>query len=217
MLGFLFKKQREIENMIRGYLRSVEIARENFVHAMKFFFDERMSSPDFEFLVGETHKAESRSDDIQEKIGGLLFEKALIPEFRADILTLLECIDNVPDQFDRILYSIQTQKIRLPEAIREDFQELLAVSMDACSLMLECVECLLKGGERTGRLCSMIDQKESHGDHIERRTITRIFESDWDPLQKILLRDLSLGLGEIADHTAQVSRQVNLIVIKRRV
>jgi predicted phosphate transport protein (TIGR00153 family) len=217
MFRLLFKKQKEVEHLITEYVQSVEIAQDMFLQSMETYLQEGKSSPTFEVLVAETHKAESRSDDILEKIVTLLFEKALIPDLRGDILKLLETADEIPDQFDRILSIILAQRVVLPEALKLDFRELLTVSLEACSFTLESIRSLFESGERAARLLFKADQLESQGDHIERRIIVRIFESDWDPLQKILLRDLTQRMGDIADSAVQACRQVNLIVIKRRV
>jgi uncharacterized protein len=217
MFRFLFRKQREVESLIEEYVHSVEIAQEMFLQSMEAYLQAGECSPTFETLSAETHKAESRTDDIQEKIVRLLHEKALVPDLRGDILGLLEAIDEIPDLFDRILSSICNQKIALPEPLSPDFRELLAVSLEACSFTFESVRSILKRGERAGRLLFKTDQLESQGDHIEKRMIVRIFESDWETLQKILLRDLTERMGDIADSAVLVCRQVNLIVTKRRV
>jgi predicted phosphate transport protein (TIGR00153 family) len=217
MFRFLFKKQKEVENLIAEYVRSVEIAQEMFLDSMENYFQTGTCSPTFEALSAETHKTESRTDDILEKIVRLLHEKALVPDLRGDILTLLDTLDEIPDQFDRILSNICNQKIVLPESLVLDFKELLAVSLEACTLTMESVRSILGRGERTARLLFRTDQLESQGDHIEKRIIVRIFDSNWDPLKKILLRDLTQKMGDIADSAVQVCRQVNLIVTKRRV
>jgi len=217
MFRLLFKKQKEVENLIKEYVHSVEIAQDMFLQSMETYLQVGKCSSSFEVLVAETHKAESRSDDILEKIVTLLFEKALVPDLRGDILKLLETADEIPDQFDRILSNICNQKVVLPESLNLDFKELLTVSLEACSFTLESVRSLFERGERVARLLFRADQLESQGDQIEKRIMVRIFESDWDPLQKILLRDLTHRMGDIADSAVQACRQVNLIVIKRRV
>jgi len=217
MFRFLFKKQKEVENLIGEYTRSVEIAQEMFLQSMETYFQTGRCSPTFEVLSLETHKTESRTDDILDKIVKLLHEKALVPDLRGDILRLLETADEIPDQFDRILANICNEKIMLPESLNLDFKELLTVSLEACTLTMESVRSILDRGERAARLLFRTDQLESQGDQIEKRIIVRIFESDWDPLQKILLRDLTQRMGDIADSAVQVCRQVNLIVTKRRV
>jgi len=217
MFRLLFKKQKEVENLIKEYVQSIEIAQNMFLESMENYLQAGACSPTFEVLAAETHKAESRSDDILEKIVGLLHEKALVPDLRGDILRLLETADELPDQFDRILSNICNQKIVLPQSLNLDFRELLTVSLEACSFTLESIRSLFERGERAARLLFRADQLESQGDHIEKRIIVRIFESDWDPLQKILLRDLTQRMGDIADSAVLVCRQVNLIVTKRRV
>ena len=217
MFRFLFKKQKMVENLIGEYTRSIEIAQEIFLQSMENYLQGGKCSPTFEVLAAETHKAESRTDDILEKIVRLLHEKALVPDLRGDILKLLETTDEIPDQFDRILSNICNQKIVLPESLSLDFKELLSVSLEACTLTMESVRSILDHGDRAARLLFRTDQLESQGDQIEKRIIVRIFESDGDPLQKILLRDLTQKMGDIADSAVQVCRQVNLIVTKRRV
>ena len=217
MFRFLFKKQQRVEKLLEEYVQSVETAREMFLQSMENYLQAGRCSPTFEVLAAETHKAESRSDDIQEKIVNLLFEKALVPDLRGDILKLLETTDEIPDQFDRILSSICNQKIVLPASLEPDYRELLTLSLEACSFTMESVRSTLDRGKRAARLLSKTDQLESQGDAVERRIIIRIFESDWDPLQKILLRDLTQRMGDIADSAVQACRQVNLIVTKRQV
>ncbi len=87
MFRFLFKKQREVENLIGEYTRSVEIAQDMFLQSMETYFQTGRCSPTFEVLSAETHKTESRTDDILDKIVKLLHEKALVPDLRGDILT----------------------------------------------------------------------------------------------------------------------------------
>jgi hypothetical protein len=217
MFRFFFRKQREVEGLIDEYVGAVEISQEMFLKSMECYLRAGRGDPAFEVMSAETHKSESRADDIQQKIVWLLHERALVPDLRGDILGLLETIDEIPDLFDRILSSIGNQKIALPEALKPDFRELLTISLGACSLAYESVRSLLRPGQRAARLLFRTDQLESQGDHIEKRMILRIFDSDWDPLQKILLRDLTQRMGDIADSAEQVCRQVNLIVAKRRV
>jgi len=188
-----------------------------FLQSMENYLQTLKCNPTFEILVAETHKAESRCDDILEKIVDLLHEKALVPDLRGDILKLLETTDEIPDQFDRVLADICNQKIVLPDSLEPDFRELLKLSLEACSFTMESVRSTLGRGELADRLLFKTDQLESQGDQVEKRMIKHIFDSDWDPLQKILLRDLTKKMGDIADSAVQVCRQVNLIVTKRRV
>lgn len=48
----------------------------------------------------QTHKFESKADDIREEIEALMLGKALIPESRRDIIGLLESINDIPRIID---------------------------------------------------------------------------------------------------------------------
>ena len=216
MLNFLFKKQRQIESLIYGYLENFGIIQEHFSKALNVCL-ENSTCEDFDFLTEQTHKFESKADDIRDEIKNLMYGKALIPESRGDIMRLVEEIDRVPGLFQRLLYTINTQKLVIPDFIVPDVKELIGLSLVSCDLMVEQVEALFKrrGGIRV--LLATIDHNESHCDHIERSIITKIFDSDLDPFQKLQLKEMVINMGEISDQTDRISKRVNIISMKRLV
>jgi predicted phosphate transport protein (TIGR00153 family) len=167
--------------------------------------------------VERTHKSESKADDIREEINLLMYSKALIPESRADVMTLLEAIDEIPREFELILYMIQGQKLVLPDFLMLDIKELVRFSIECCELMVKQIDLMLKKKEGVRALLSTVDHNESHCDHIERRIIKRIFDSQQDPFQKIQLKEMVVHMGEISDHADRVCRRVNIMAMKRRV
>jgi predicted phosphate transport protein (TIGR00153 family) len=146
-----------------------------------------------------------------------MYGKALIPESREDIMGLLELMDEVPRIFEWLLFMIKTQKLRIPEFLVADIKELIGVSLESCDLMLEQVQAVFKRSEGIRALVSKIDHNESRCDHIERRIISKIFDSELDPFQKLQLKELIVNMGEIADQADRISKRVNIISMKRRV
>jgi predicted phosphate transport protein (TIGR00153 family) len=146
-----------------------------------------------------------------------MYGKALIPESRGDIMGLLEALDEIPGLFQLILYMIKTQKMLIPDFIVPDIKELIQVSLTTCDLMLQQIELLFQGSSGVRALVSSIDYNESQCDHIERRIITSLFDSDLDPFQKLQLKELVVFLGEISDQTDRVSRRASIIKMKRTV
>jgi predicted phosphate transport protein (TIGR00153 family) len=216
MFRFLFKKEHQVEQLIYGYLGNLKMVRENFLKAMNVYFEKGFCE-DFEFLIEQTHKLESKADDTRYEIETLMYAKALIPESRGDILGLLEAIDQIPGLFELILYMIQTQRLAVPDFLVLDVRELLGVSLQCCDLLVKEVEALFRKSEEIRSLVATIDNNESHCDHIERRIITRIFDSDLDPFQKLQLKEMVIQMGEISDQTDRVSRRVHIISVKRQV
>jgi predicted phosphate transport protein (TIGR00153 family) len=215
MLGS-FGKRKKLLDLVGRYLEDLQLARDSFHTALTTALDES-DRQKFADLRDTTHKFESAADDVLEEINTLMYEKILLPELRGDIIDLLETMDQVPRFFELTLDLIKTQKLAIPEFAVADIRELLEVSMESCVLMTEQVGDLFEKGTRIRELVDVIDAIESHGDRIERRLITGIFESDIDPFAKLQLKELVITLGSISDQTDRVSKRANIINLKRRV
>lgn len=216
MLRFFFKKEHQLETLIYSYLENLESVHSHFVKGLNLCLEE-CSSDDFNFIANQTHKFESKADDIREEINQLMYSKALIPESREDIMGLLESIDQIPRYFELVLNMIEMQKLVIPGFLVANIRELMRISIESCSLMIKQVDIMLKKKEGIRALMATIDQNESQCDHIERRMITRIFDSDLDPFQKMQLKEMVVILGEISDQADRVSKRINIITMKRRV
>ena len=216
MFSFLFKKEHKVELLIEEYMDCLKMTGKSFLKALNACVDDEHCE-NFDFLITQTHKYESRADDICDTINDMMYSKALIPDARGDIIRLLEAIDEIPRFFERILFIMQTQKLVIPEFLILDIKELVRISMECCELLDKQVTALLKKKHGIRALLNTIDTNESHCDHIERRIIIKIFGSDIDPFIKLQLKELIVTMGEISDQADRVSRQINIISMKRRV
>ena len=216
MLELFFKKERQLEKLIYEYLENLGSIQSQFVKAMDLCLEKGVCD-EFCFLIEQTHKFESKADDLRDEINELMYSRALIPESREDFMSLLESMDRIPGTLEVILNIISTQKIIIPDFIRQDIRELIRLSMESCDLMARQVDVMLRKEEGVRSLLSSIDQNESHCDHIERRIIIKIFDADIDPFLKLQLKEMALAMGEISDEADRVSKRVNIMNIKRRV
>jgi hypothetical protein len=216
MLSVFFKKERKLESLIYNYLENLGMIQNHFVKAINICLKAGVSD-DFCFLMDQAHKFESRADDLRDEVNELMYRRALIPESREDIMALLEKVDEIPRSFEQILNMIRTQKLSFPEFLTLDIQELIRVSMESCDLMVKQIDVWIKKKEGIRVLMSTIDQNESHCDHIERRIITKIFETDIEPFLKLQLKEMVIVLGEISDQADRVSKRINIMTMKRRV
>lgn len=216
MFNFLFKKENRVEVLIFEYMDTLKLTQESFLDAINACVEDQQCE-NFDFLITQTHKHESRADDIRDEINNLLYSKALIPDSRGDIMRLLESIDMIPHFFERVLFIMQTQKLRIPDFIALDVKDLIRISLECCDLLFKQLTLHLKQKLGIRVLLGTIDTNESHCDHIERRIITKIFDSDLDPCIKLQLKELIVTMGEISDQADRVSKRINILSIKRRV
>lgn len=217
MLKNIFKKEHKVHVLLMKYLEDIKMAQENFRLALDTCLTVDKACGDFSFLSDETHRFESQADDVREEIKTLMYDKVLLPESRGDIMTLLDSIDHIPRYMEIVLNIIKTQMLVIPGFLVVDIQELATASLEACELMRQQVEDLFKRDGRIKELLKVIDLKESQCDKIERRIITTIFESDLDGFEKLQLKELVIFLGDISDQVDVISKQINIMSLKRRV
>jgi predicted phosphate transport protein (TIGR00153 family) len=216
VFSFLFKKENQLNNLISNYLENLVKTQEHFVKAMDTCLDEGICG-EFAFLIEQTHKFESKADDIRDEINYLMYSRALIPESREDVMNLIEQVEVIPRIFELILHLIRTQKIKIPDFALPEVKNLIRMSVESCDLMIKQIELMLKNREGIRALMTTIDHNESHCDHIERSLMTKVFDSGLDPIHKIQLKELIIAMGEVSDQADRVSKRVNIMVLKRRV
>jgi hypothetical protein len=216
MFKFLFKKEQQLESLISQYLENLSRTQEHFVKAMDTCLDEGLCAQ-FGFLIEQTHKFESKADEIRDEINYLMYSRALIPESREDVMSLIEQVEVIPRIFELILHLIRTQKLKIPDIIMLDVKDLIRISVESCELMIKQIDLMLKNRQGIRALMSTIDHNESHCDHIERSLMLKVFESDMDLVHKLQLKELIIAMGEVSDQADRVSKRVNILTLKRRV
>ena len=216
MFNFFFKKESRVEELIYSYLENFQLIYDNFEKAVLCCI-QQPSCDEFNYLSIRTHKYESKADDIIDEINNLMYGKVLIPDSREDIMNLLLAIDKIPGDLEIVLFMIKYQNLVIPEAFIPEILELIKVSLDSCETLSKQVTGFIKKEKGTRDLMNKIDQYESHCDHIEKKLIQQVFNSDIDPFVKLQLKELILSMGDISDQADKVSKLVNVLSLKRRV
>jgi predicted phosphate transport protein (TIGR00153 family) len=212
---FFFKKQQAVLEKIKAYLEEVDLCGSRFRECVAALLNQ-LDDPENEGRVDLVHQAESKADDIRRQIEFELYDRALIPESRGDVLGLLETLDTIPGMFQSLCEQIFLQRIVVPEAFRERFLKLFDVNLKSYQLVREAVLCMFYGTD-IRQLSIQIDSVESESDRIERRLIRDIFASDCDKADKILLKEIVVNTGDISDNGESVKDRLVLAVVKRKI
>jgi len=165
--------------------------------------------------VHTIHRVESEADDIRREIEVMMYSRALFPESRGDILSLLETMDKVPDQAEDVARNIADQMIAVPDFLHPDLSLLLDINCRCVAAMLECVGKMFTDFQHATTIIGRIDELESEADRVQSRLIQQIFASDVRDMAKILLRDLVNEIAAISDNAQDVGDRVRVMVAKR--
>jgi len=217
-MKLFFGKGKKVEEKIYEYLDYVIQTKDLFYKVIMHYLEGKLKDNFFEESVYSVHFKESKADDLRREIECELYGKALLPEFREDVLNLLEVLDKLPNRCESVLFMISLEGIEVPNEMKEEFKSLIKVNVRSIVQTVDLVKALLSNPENVQKYVLIIDKTESESDKIERKMISELFKKiHIEKADKILLKDLILEIGSISDFAEKISDNVNMINIKTRV
>ena len=211
----LFRKQKTIIEKLEGYLSCIDICVTRFTKCMEKLMNDFGSEENYK-IVQSVHEAESDADDHKRQIEYHLYEKALIPESRGDVLGIIEALDKIPNMMESICYQMLLQKICIPEEYKRKINELIEINVESYEQLKRAINGLFYNSS-VMEVINRIDMIESESDKIERDLIEKIFNSDMDKADKLLFREIVINIGNISDRAQVVADRLTLAIIKRRI
>jgi uncharacterized protein len=213
-----FGKETEVEKLSKLHVELVYQCVYKLVDVMEHYYEH-----DFDLMdddVNDISRIEKEADEIRRKMEIEFFKGAFLPFDREDRINLAEQVDSVADAVESTAYAISLGKITFPESFKEDFIELVKASCDAVALLRDCIEMLDADLGAALSKTHDIEKKEDEGDVIERRIISRLYDTyrseDISILKFIELKDITEKIGNIADRAEDASDRVPIIVAKRK-
>lgn len=211
----LFRKQFEMAKRVDALFDAIDKCTNLFKDTITRLIVEGPTAENEEAAM-RVHDAEGRVDDIVREIETSMYENALIPESRGDVLGILESIDKIPDTLQSLVFQLSHQKIEVPYQFKEAMLRLVEVNLEAYTFLKEAVINLFYSKE-VQSLISQIDRRESESDKIERELIKRIFDCGIEKADKILLKEIVVNIGDISDYCEDTTDRLRIAIIKRRI
>ncbi len=212
---FFWRKERQVAQSIEEYLQETEGCLSSFREAMEVLLAEGLSER-FEQLVERTHQLEHASDTKRRAIEAEMYDKALIPESRGDVLGMLEALDLVPNKCESALYQVWTQSMTIPGTFAEQFGRLVEANIHAYTELTRTMRALFGRIKLVVEGADRVAEMESESDELERELIKTIFDADMDTAEKILLKELVLEIGSISDRAENAADRLRNIAVKRQ-
>ena len=215
-MDFFFGKKNAVYEKTEKYLNRIRETIEMFRKTMENYFGNGISR-EFKEMIENTHLSESMADDLRREIELEMYQKSLIPESRGDILGLIEATDAVLNKAQSVLYQIETESLNIPPELKEDLLKLINNNIYAFEGAIEGFRTLFHSLKDVREKVKEVDKRESSSDRMERDLIRRVFSSDYEIGQKILLKDLVIEIGNISDKSEEVTDRLNIVAAKRMV
>jgi len=213
-MGIFSPKSPKFVDMIDLYLQKGSECMEVFQKALLIYM-EKGECQDFQQLVEQINQAESSADSLRRQLELTLYEKALIPESRGDLLGIMEAVDKIPNKAQSVVFLLDTEVLHIPDCFKHDFRQIVQINFQTFETVCLAVKAIFFSIKEVRKFTDEINRKESSSDHIERELIRKVFRSQISIGEKILLKELIIELGNISDKAEDTADRLSIMAAKR--
>jgi uncharacterized protein len=212
-MDLLLRKTRSLENQIDEYLDLVVRGALFFKEGVRCYV--KGDTEQFEMHLRQIDATESSADGLRRSIETRLYMDTLIPEYRGDVLGLLESSDRVLNRSTETLTQFGVERPDILEDLKPMFLDLIDASMSSVESMVSAVRAYFREPDQVRDYITkaMFYEKESDvfGDRIKRT----VFQKDIELSRKIHMRYFAHHIETIADEAEDVCDRLAIATIKR--
>jgi len=218
MPHMLFGRSKELEIKITEYLDLVNRGSLTFKRDLNRYIKKNFAL--FEESLNDIKEIENDADEHQKDIKYKLYKYMLIPESRADVLTIIEEIDTITDLAKEVIFEISIEQPIIPDELENDFLELVENSTEAVDMLVKAIRAFFEEISQVNDYVNKVHFFEHQADKNEERLKRKIFSDQFkkiDIAHKIQLRYFIEEIAALSDQAETVSEDVSVAAIKRRI
>jgi uncharacterized protein len=211
----LFGRTSAIEAQIDEFLDKITECGLVFQKALQIYLDQGPCA-EFDAFLAQGAAIEHRGDDLRRSIETQLYAQTLIPDFRGDVLRLLEDLDYLMNIYEANLYRFSIQSPDIPALYRRDFRELTETAIACVESVVFASRAFFRDIEAVRDHNSKVMFFEKQADRISTRMQRAIFGSDLPLERKMHLRYFVERIDELANEAEDIGDSLAIYAIKRR-
>ncbi len=164
-------------------------------------------------------KLESNADLLRREIENLLYSQSLMPQFRGDILKLLEDMDTIIDITKGNLAQFDVEIPNIPTELNQDFSKLTELSVSAVESLIPAVRAFFRSPDTVKDQLHRVYFFEKETDKMATAIKRKVFR-DMPNLklsEKFHLRYFTLHIENVSDEAEKVADLLSIMAIKRTI
>jgi predicted phosphate transport protein (TIGR00153 family) len=213
------KKIKKISANLSEYMDASAATLEKFIEFIAYFFENKIDAHT-ETLVCVIDDYEQHCDELKRRLEHEIFTKALTPNVRADLLRIVEAIDQIPNHCQDVANMMLDQKTKILEDNKEDVKKLLSMIFDAFSLTAVSVGDIFFKRDRAIELSEKINSINLKAVKIKRAMVKRIYsdsEMETHPGSRLMQKEIAAKIGEMGHLCKFLSERIIIASIKQHV
>ncbi|MEH6578025.1 MAG: DUF47 family protein [Amphritea sp.] len=212
----LFSRASKIERKIDQFFDKVVMAGLLFRQAMKLYILHGVCA-EFEDKMAQVEALESESDQLRREIETELYVHTLIPDLRADVMSLLEDVDVLINLFEAGLFKFHIERPKFPQETIPELDRLLETVCECVEQLIQAARSFFRNMEAVRDYNCKVQLLESEADKLSTALLRHIFDSELDLAHKIHLRYFVERIDKLANTAEDISDRLSIYAIKRRI
>lgn len=209
----LFGKHKQIEADIDEFLDHIVEGGLLFKKGIKFYLEGRLD--EFEERLADLRQLEKAADHLRRNIETRLYTKTLIPEFRGDVLGLLENSDAVLNQITDTLLEFSVEKPETLEDLNKIKYELAKNAIKASEYMIKAIRAYFRDLSAVRDQIKQVNFLREESNRIAEKYKRDVFSRDLRLSHKMHLRYFAVSIENIADDAEDLCDRLAIATIKR--
>ena len=205
---------------IRYHYKSVSIEHLNELQEDFDKINDETNLNEITLMARKVSGLESEADSIRRNIIRELLGGALLPGTRRDIKILIETIDKIPNKSEEIIKQIMLQNIKIDENIKSIVININNKTKEQFDLLKSLIDKVFLDLNKSFDLheeIEVIEKIESEIDDLEEDAIRILFSSNHELAYKNQVKTIISDFAEISDIIEDISDNIEMIIVMRKV
>ncbi len=210
----LFSHTKELEQKIDALHDKIIEVSMIFKKAVNTFLKEKRSTA-YRKSSKEIKIIEHDADVLRRDIENRLYSQNLIPDFRGNVLELVENLDKVINEFDEVAHKFYIEQPDIPEKYHERFKELVAQVCECAENLAMASRAFFYDLSAVRDYSKKVYLLEHDSDKTTASLKEGVFASDMELAHKLQLNSFLTEVADIADLAENCIDQLLIYVVKR--
>ncbi len=222
----LFGKTKLLERQIDEFLDKLAEGAIYFERGITAFLEEEQRTETCEEKLAQIIGLKEKCSELRRSVVNVLYSEMLIPDFRADVLSLLtdlfSLLDTMGKNFQELMIE-QDQTVDTESRIthteaqlgKKEFLELVKVVVKSVDTVIIAARDFFRDPKVVRDHIHQVRVYESEADKIAISLKKKIFRTDFKFSHKINLRDTVNAIDAIADRAEDVADELAIYAIQR--
>lgn len=216
-MNSIFKKSIELNMKIENFLDIISNSLLLFEKEMETYLNDDFET--YEETLNRICELESEADELENEIKVTLYKFMLLPDARADVLSLIKSLDNIIDSIEETTKDFHVQKPSFPKELHHDILQLTHNSIQSAESLLLSVRSFFNEVHYVNAQINKVRFYEHEADILEDKIINNIFNGHLveDLAVKLQLKMFVNKIADVSDEAEIISEKLTIFTIKREI